>query len=255
MLNIDHLIGQVFGSIHVISVEYNDYDWYTDRAKLIVECTNHLDAGTYELDSGCLLYGTTRQCQICCSELTANRYMLKHRELVGRTFGTLEVIDVGETDHNRKKLMIVKCNKHPEIEPFPVVKQSLLNGLSTGCKICWIEKHTKHGKHDSVVYHIYKGILGRCLNPNHKNYDNYGGRGITIDPKYDPNYNDQGLVKAFLAFYEDIGDIPVGMSLDRVDNDDGYRKGNLRVIPKEDQAKHRRDLNTIYVPPVGTRYI
>ena len=52
----------------------------------------------------------------------------------------------------------------------------------------------------------------RCLNPAYKDYRNYGGRGITIDPRWDD----------FLVFLQDMGPRPEGTTLGRKDNDRGY---------------------------------
>jgi len=57
----------------------------------------------------------------------------------------------------------------------------------------------------------------RCLNPRHKYFYLYGGRGITIDPKW----------MDFIGFLEDMGPMPMtGYSIDRIDNDLGYSKSN-----------------------------
>lgn len=65
----------------------------------------------------------------------------------------------------------------------------------------------------------------RCLNPKHKAYKAYGGRGITVCKRW--------LV--FENFLEDMGERPEGKTLDRKDNDKGYTKSNCRWATKEEQ--------------------
>ena len=42
------------------------------------------------------------------------------------------------------------------------------------------EANTKHGLGYSRLYNIWSLLKDRVLNPKHKNYKDYGGRGITI---------------------------------------------------------------------------
>ena len=73
-------------------------------------------------------------------------------------------------------------------------------------------------------------MIQRCTDPNHKYYSNYGGRGITIDPRW----------LTFENFYEDMGERPQGTSLDRENNDLGYFKDNCRWATRTEQANNRR---------------
>lgn len=79
----------------------------------------------------------------------------------------------------------------------------------------------------------------RCLNPNHKYSRHYLEKGILVCEKW----------LKFEGFYEDMGDRPNGYSLDRIDNNIGYSKGNCRWIPLRDQPKNRSCCKLKYVPP------
>lgn len=80
----------------------------------------------------------------------------------------------------------------------------------------------------------------RCLNPNHKYYSLYGGRGITVATEW----------LSFEGFYRDMGNMPkANFSLDRIDNNLGYFKENCRWIPKNHQQKNRRNTRAPYIVP------
>ena len=166
--------------------------------------------------------------------------MIDHSSFIGKKYGNLEVIAIGPTNKNRKKLLEVKCLKHIDFPSFYVVKQSLINGSTKGCHKCFVESKTTHGKHHTRVYHSYKRILQRLKNPKDKDYPDYGGRGIDMNPRYDPEHENQGLTKAFLNFYEDIGDYNDPLTLDRMDNSKGYWKDNLRLVSMTEQARNKR---------------
>lgn len=96
-----------------------------------------------------------------------------------------------------------------------------------------------HGNYDhghasqgvSLTYHTWEGIKKRCLNPNCINYNDYGGRGITVDERW----------LDFRNFLEDMGEKPKGYSLDRIDNDRGYSKENCRWADLATQSNNRRN--------------
>jgi hypothetical protein len=165
-----------------------------------------------------------------------------YTEFVGKIFGTLQVVEIGRTNKHRKKMLIVKCLKHDDVEPFEVVKQSLINGSTQGCKECHREKHQTHGKHNTREYHIFKGMIARIKDESRHDFHLYGGRGIDVDPRYDPEFENQGIQKAFETFFEDIGEIPEPLTLDRIDNNKGYWKDNLRLATYEEQLQNRRHI-------------
>ena len=62
------------------------------------------------------------------------------------------------------------------------------------------------------------------------NYPRYGGRGITVCPDW----------QQFSGFLRDMGERPVGKTLDRVDNDQGYSRDNCRWSTPLEQAHNKR---------------
>lgn len=109
---------------------------------------------------------------------------------------------------------------------------------SCGCfrKARNTERFTKHGhkKNDSErtkTYTAWTQMLSRCNDKDRKNYVNYGGRGITVCERW----------HTFANFLEDMGESPVGLSLDRKDNSRGYCKENCRWATRVEQNNNKRD--------------
>lgn len=83
-------------------------------------------------------------------------------------------------------------------------------------------------------YQSYKNMLKRCYYPGHKNYKNWGGRGIAVCDEWR---------KSFWAFYDYIGERPSPKhSVDRIDNDGNYEPGNVRWATPKEQANNKRPM-------------
>jgi len=125
-----------------------------------------------------------------------------------------------------------------------------------GNKKCINPKHLQlHGMASTRELSCYEDIISRILRPNHKWYPLYGGRGIDIDPRYNPDIYKRDV--GFLNFYNDLKElklfpIPDGYSIDRKDNNKGYWKENLRLATFAEQAQNRsttilNEINIIYI--------
>ena len=88
----------------------------------------------------------------------------------------------------------------------------------------------RHKMYGTRIYRSYYSMKQRCDNPNHKHYRHYGGRGITYCDEW----------KEFTNFYHDMGDMPDGMTLDRIDNDSNYEPSNCRWATVEEQVSNKR---------------
>jgi hypothetical protein len=90
----------------------------------------------------------------------------------------------------------------------------------------------KHGLSTTPEYKCWQQIKARCLNPTHRAYPDYGGRGITVHPDWSDD---------FMAFYRHVGPRPSKRhSLDRLNNARGYEPGNVAWKTKKEQNNNRR---------------
>ena len=107
----------------------------------------------------------------------------------------------------------------------------LRSGASRSCGCLHREMMTTHSMSKTRIYRVWAAMKQRCLNPNNKGYDNYGGRGLGVHPDWHP----------FVGYYADVGDRPRDdLSLDRVDNNAGYGPTNYRWATRIEQARNRR---------------
>ena len=89
-----------------------------------------------------------------------------------------------------------------------------------------------HGLIETRLYRIWANIKARVLNPKHKRYSDYGGRGITICDEWLDIHNFYNWVMS--SGYSDE------LSLDRIDNDEGYFPENCRWVSKNIQSRNQR---------------
>jgi len=105
------------------------------------------------------------------------------------------------------------------------------------------------------TFNTYRGMISRCTRSKDKRYERYGGRGITVDARWE----------SYDAFYADMGERPDGHTLDRIDNDGPYSPENCswetvttqnRKLGKLDMDKAReiRRSKHVHVETLASRY-
>jgi uncharacterized protein YggL (DUF469 family) len=97
-------------------------------------------------------------------------------------------------------------------------------------------------KNPHPLYQVWQGMKARCLNPNNPHYANYGGRNIKICNEW---------INNFTKFVQDMGERPVGYSIDRIDNNGDYTPNNCKWSTKKEQQRNRRVTKHITIEGVS----
>lgn len=159
--------------------------------------------------------------------------MTKLVDLSEKVYGRLTVISRDGTLYG-KVAWLCKCECGIELK---VCGADLKGGNKSSCGCLKVETtkmiNYSHGMTESPEYKIWCNVKERCLNPNSKNYSDYGGRGISICPKWR---------HSFEAFYKDMGPRPsIHHSIERENNNAGYSPGNCKWATKTEQARNKRN--------------
>jgi hypothetical protein len=162
------------------------------------------------------------------------QFILKNKTPLLPTF--IEVApNKGKSKHKRG---IFKCNHNGCVNTFEARVSHVTNKETQSCG-CYHKKrvnqtHQTHGHSTSrqltKVYVTWRHMLQRCNNTRHKDYKNYGGRGIKVCERW----------LDFENFFADMGQRPVGKTIDRKDNNKGYYKKNCCWATPIKQANNRR---------------
>jgi hypothetical protein len=159
-------------------------------------------------------------------------------DLTGKQFGQLTVLRRGANKGQRVG-WLCRCSCGVEVT---VAANALASRNTTKCWSCGTKStgvnHTTHGHAHSRIkntpctpeYSSYMKAKARCNNPNNNRYSRYGGRGIKF------------LFTSFEEFLAEVGERPepkADYSIDRIDNDGNYEKGNVRWATNQEQHSNR----------------
>lgn len=171
------------------------------------------------------------------------------KDLSGKVFGRLTVLSyAGGIGKSNASMWRCRC----ECGAVKVIRSSCLCSGNTQSCGCYAEEvlrertppNLTHGYFGTRMYGIWAGIVSRCTNHKHRQFHNYGGRGIKICQRWR---------NSPVAFIEDMSPrTSPNHSIDREDNDAHYSCGkceechangwtaNCRWATYDEQAQNRR---------------
>ena len=156
---------------------------------------------------------------------------------IGKESSSWTILNQEPIIRNNKKYVLCRCFCGVEKE---VILKNIKSGVSKSCG-CIGRQKTKernqtHGKRFTRTWRIWRAMKTRCYNKNIPQYKNYGGRGVTVCDEW---RND------FSAFYDFFGDIPEGLSIDRINTDGNYEPNNVRLATAKQQCQNKTNNHKI----------
>lgn len=176
------------------------------------------------------------------------------RDLTGEVFGlwTVTGFDYRKVYSCGTKHNFWKCEcACPLRTKHTVAGNTLVRGQSKSCG-CDTQrliqlKQTKHGygkrRDRTLIYASWLNLNDRCNNPKNRYYNNYGGRGIIVDP----------IWRDFANFLAEMGPTWNGgkdvngerVTIDRIDPNSNYGPGLCRWATDEVQCNNKQ--NSVYM--------
>lgn len=215
------LTGQRFGRLVVLDYSHSDRHGQT-YWRCVCDCGNETVVQRSHLISG----GTTS-----CGCKKPGPAL---EDLTGQRFGRLTVLSYDHSDRLCHSYWRCLCDCGNET----TARADLLQGRNTiSCGCYHREIKTTHGMSNSRLYNIWSKMKDRCDNPNIKLYKYYGERGVFICDEWlnFENFRDWALSNS----YED------GLSIDRINNNDGYYPENCRWVDAITQSNNRRSNHNV----------
>lgn len=222
----EDLTGRKFGKLTAIRRcdelpnKYGKWVWLCDCGQEAIAISFHVKSGTTK----------------SCGCLVRNPSGLK----IGDKYGLLTLLGnaTGTVASRGAWNWLCDCGNQTVLRSAPVLNG---NQVSCGCYAkAGLNGRPKHGMHKTKTYASWVRMKARCYGNNSP--EHYKNRGIRVCDRW---------INSFESFYEDMGDRPEGMSLERIDFNADYSPENCRWATQQEQVRNTR--RTIFVTVNGEK--
>jgi hypothetical protein len=114
------------------------------------------------------------------------------------------------------------------------IRSNLARGNTRSCGCLQDESRRlaklTHGMEDTKEYRTWLNMISRCKYPSVTSYKYYGAKGVIVCKRW----------LKFENFYEDMGNVPEGKSIDRINPYGNYEPNNCRWATPLEQRHNRR---------------
>jgi hypothetical protein len=165
------------------------------------------------------------------------------QNLAGKRFGRLLVSD--QWLHRKSRMSVTvhwRCDCDCGASTV-VPAVSLVHGHTRSCGCLYREdlrtRRKTHGrsKIKDPTYDSWRAMLERCRNPNNRAYARYGGRGVKVCERW----------LDFACFFQDMGQRPDGLTLERKNSDKDYEPSNCEWATRQRQSVNRSTTRNLTV--------
>lgn len=156
--------------------------------------------------------------------------MSKPLNLKGNIYGKLTVLSRSQNNSRGRAMWLCKCECGKE---KIISSDNLTQGKTKSCGCAKFESHNKkHGLTKTDIHNKWISMRQRCNDKNHKSYSRYGAIGINVCEEWNNSF-EEFAKWSFKNGYKD------GLSLDRIDNNQGYYPDNCRWVEWKKQCNNR----------------
>lgn len=227
--------------IHGSEYNYDSVDYKTNRDKVIITCQTH---GDFLVTPDSHLSG--RKCPYCAKTNRANKNRASKEDFIKKCVDVHgDTYDYSKVDYVSNKIrVIVTCKIHGDftIRPDAHISQK------SGCPNCGRERTTKasikHGLRYENTYNNWKAMMSRCYGNEETKNGAYKQKNITVEPFLQDmtNYHNYVITLPNYELKEQMN-----LTIDRIDGNKGYERGNLRWATKSEQSSNRAEVKGRYI--------